>query len=51
MKLTFQQGKKITQQNECIQRTTWGGREGGEAAAEAGQALELVQGAGSVLFI
>lgn len=29
---------------------TRGGGEGGEAVAEAGQGLELVQGAGSVLF-
>ena len=37
-----------------VHTTPWatrGGGEGGEAVAEAGQALELVQGAGSVFFI
>ena len=39
-----------TQQNKCSHNAPLG-REGGEAAAAAGQAPELVQGAGGVLFI
>lgn len=51
---TFQQGKKTPQHNKKSVHTARHrgvGREGGEAAAAAGQALELVQGAGGVLFI
>ena len=53
MKLTFHQGTKTTQQSECTHSAMGhpGRGEGGEAVAEAGQALELVQGAGSVFFI
>lgn len=46
-------GKKTPQHNKKSVHTARhrGGKEGGEAAAAAGQALELVQGAGGVSFL